>query len=240
MTLPTCTEKGYTTYTCECGDSYVSDYVNATGHSYTSEITTPATHLTEGVRTYTCHCGDTYTEVIEKIAEHTYNADVTAPTCTEGGFTTYTCECGDSYVSDYVNATGHSYTSEITTPATHLTEGVRTYTCHCGDTYAEVIRKNPLHTYTSVVVLKEPTCTSKGVVEYTCECGESYIGYIDAIGHIDEDGDFICDNCGKEFNRCTQMCHNNNPIAQFVWKIIITICKFFGIAKTCSCGRAHY
>lgn len=88
--------------------------------------------------------------------------------------------------------------------------------------------------------LNEPTCTSKGVVEYTCECGEAYIGYIDAIGHIDEDGDFICDNCGKEFNCCTQMCHSNNPVAQFVWKIIITICKFFGIAKNCSCGRAHY
>ena len=29
---PTCTEKGYTTYTCKCGDSYVSDYVYAIGH----------------------------------------------------------------------------------------------------------------------------------------------------------------------------------------------------------------
>ena len=30
---PTCTEKGYTTYTCFCGESYVDDYVNATGHN---------------------------------------------------------------------------------------------------------------------------------------------------------------------------------------------------------------
>ena len=29
---PTCTDKGYTTYTCECGDSYVDNYVNAKGH----------------------------------------------------------------------------------------------------------------------------------------------------------------------------------------------------------------
>ncbi len=35
VTAPTCTEKGYTTYTCACGDSYVSNYVNATGkHNY--------------------------------------------------------------------------------------------------------------------------------------------------------------------------------------------------------------
>lgn len=32
---PTCAEKGYTTYTCSCGNSYDSDYVNATGmHDY--------------------------------------------------------------------------------------------------------------------------------------------------------------------------------------------------------------
>ncbi|MBQ4572768.1 MAG: leucine-rich repeat domain-containing protein [Clostridia bacterium] len=29
----TCTEQGYTTYTCECGDSYVDDYVDALGHT---------------------------------------------------------------------------------------------------------------------------------------------------------------------------------------------------------------
>ncbi|MBQ7962522.1 MAG: hypothetical protein IJ289_07965 [Clostridia bacterium] len=31
VTAPTCTEKGYTTYTCECGDSYKDNYVDATG-----------------------------------------------------------------------------------------------------------------------------------------------------------------------------------------------------------------
>ena len=34
VTAPTCTEQGYTTYTCECGESYVDDYVEATGHSF--------------------------------------------------------------------------------------------------------------------------------------------------------------------------------------------------------------
>ncbi len=38
LTQPTCTEQGYTTYTCECGDSYVEDYVNATGHSYKNGV----------------------------------------------------------------------------------------------------------------------------------------------------------------------------------------------------------
>ena len=34
VTEPTCTEGGYTTYTCECGDSYVADHTAALGHEY--------------------------------------------------------------------------------------------------------------------------------------------------------------------------------------------------------------
>ena len=34
VTAPTCTEQGYTTYTCACGDSYVGDYVDALGHHF--------------------------------------------------------------------------------------------------------------------------------------------------------------------------------------------------------------
>ena len=41
VTAPTCTEQGYTTYTCACGDSYVDDYTDATGkHSYENNICT--------------------------------------------------------------------------------------------------------------------------------------------------------------------------------------------------------
>ena len=40
VTAPTCTEQGYTTYTCECGDSYVADYVDALGHEYADGVCT--------------------------------------------------------------------------------------------------------------------------------------------------------------------------------------------------------
>ncbi len=110
VTAPTCTEKGFTTYICECGDTYVADYVDETGHSHTSEITTPATHIKEGVMTFVCSCGDTYTETVARLPGHTYETVVTAPTCSEQGFTTYTCSCGDSYVDDYVDATSHNDT----------------------------------------------------------------------------------------------------------------------------------
>ena len=40
VTAPTCTEQGYTTYTCECGDSYVVDHVDALGHEYADGVCT--------------------------------------------------------------------------------------------------------------------------------------------------------------------------------------------------------
>lgn len=36
VTAPTCTERGYTTHTCSCGESYVDSYVDALGHKYNS------------------------------------------------------------------------------------------------------------------------------------------------------------------------------------------------------------
>ena len=109
-TAPSCTAQGFTTYTCECGDSYKSDYTDMLEHQYTSEITTTATHLIEGVKTFTCECGDSYTEPIDKLTAHTYEKSVTAPTCTDKGYTTYVCACGDEYIDDYVDIIDHSFT----------------------------------------------------------------------------------------------------------------------------------
>jgi len=68
VTPPTCTEGGYTTYTCTCGDSYVSDYTEANGHSWDGgTVTIQPTEDTEGVRTYTCGCGMTRTESIPRL-----------------------------------------------------------------------------------------------------------------------------------------------------------------------------
>ena len=66
VTAPTCTEKGYTTHTCACGDSYVDTYTDALGHAWDSgKVTKPATETEDGVKTFTCtRCGETKTEVI--------------------------------------------------------------------------------------------------------------------------------------------------------------------------------
>ena len=71
ITPPTCIEKGYTTYTCECGDSYIDDYVDETGHNHEAEIT-PPTCTEQGYTTYTCECGDTYIDNYVDATGHTF------------------------------------------------------------------------------------------------------------------------------------------------------------------------
>lgn len=55
-TSPTCTERGYTTYTCsKCGHSYQGDYTNAMGHRFGEWIVIKeATSTTSGTRERVC------------------------------------------------------------------------------------------------------------------------------------------------------------------------------------------
>ena len=144
VTAPTCTEKGYTTHTCACGDSYVDAYVDALGHAWDNgKVTKEPTETETGVKTFTCtRCGETRTETMPVIPHvHSYKDVVTAPTCTEKGYTTHTCACGDSYVDTYTDALGHAWDNgKVTKPATETEDGVKTFTCtRCGETKTETI-----------------------------------------------------------------------------------------------------
>ena len=67
VVAPTCTEQGYTLYTCSvCSASYKDNYTDAKGHSWNSgTVTTAATCEKSGVKTYTCTaCQTKKTETI--------------------------------------------------------------------------------------------------------------------------------------------------------------------------------
>ena len=70
VTAPTCTEKGYTTHTCACGDSYVDTYTDALGHAWDNgKVTKEPTETETGVKTFTCtRCGETKTESIPVVS----------------------------------------------------------------------------------------------------------------------------------------------------------------------------
>ena len=116
VTAPTCTEKGYTTYTCSCGHSYADNFKDALTHKWdTGVVTTAATHMMEGVKTYTCaNCQETRTEAIAKIAEHTWT---NWEAMEDGKNHTRTCECGEKETeahawSDWAEKDAGTYTRE--------------------------------------------------------------------------------------------------------------------------------
>ena len=146
VTAPTCTEKGYTVYTCACGDTYQSDEVAALGHDWTDatcaapksckrcavtegtatehtwdngKVTVEPTEEREGEKLFTCTvCAATRTESIPTLSHtHSYTLSVKVPTCTEKGYTVYSCRCGSSYVQNEVAALGHDWTAATCTTA---------------------------------------------------------------------------------------------------------------------------
>ena len=214
IVAPTCTEGGYTVYTCACGDSYEADRTEALGHDYASVVAAP-TCTQKGSTTFTCsRCGDSYVGDEKDALGHDYKAEVTAPTCTEGGYTVYTCvRCGDSHAGDETDALGHDWGEGVVTKQPTETEtGVRTYTCvRCGEKRTEPIPTlTHVHVYQAVATV--PTCTEKGFTTYTCDCGDSYTGSeTPALGHdydsvvtpptCTEQGctTHICKRCGDSF-----------------------------------------
>ena len=59
----TCSERGYTTYTCECGQTSEVTIPKLEAHEWDEgTVTTEATHFSTGVKTYMCGCGETKTD----------------------------------------------------------------------------------------------------------------------------------------------------------------------------------
>ncbi|MBR6916242.1 MAG: hypothetical protein IKN36_07770, partial [Clostridia bacterium] len=118
VTAPTCTDQGYTTYTCSiCGADYTDDYTEPLGHDLGEWIvTTDPTCTDAGEETRYCSRCDAYeTQPVDPLG-HNYVVEYTEPTCTEKGYTTHTCtRCGDAFVDAYVPALGHDFVDGICT-----------------------------------------------------------------------------------------------------------------------------
>jgi transposase-like protein len=195
---PTCTEKGYTQYTCsKCGKSYTSDYTNATGHKFGSWTTKAATCTANGSKTRSCaNCGKVETETI-KATGHTMGSWSTTKkaTCDTNGTKTRKCSACGHTETETIPATNHNWDEgKVTTTPTSCSDmGIKTYTCKtCGKTKTEQIKGS--HTfgewkyeeytykqdgYDRVSHRKVRTCTKCGYKEYgntpdhSCKKGSS-------------------------------------------------------------------
>ena len=141
VTAPTCTSKGYTTYTCtKCGHKYVGNYTSFAPHPYEVK-SVPANCTDDGYTINVCSvCGyvdESSKTITEKAAgtDHILEEKTVAPTCTEEGFTADICTvCGfvdEKTKKDIVPALGHDYSLDYVTDE----DGFRRYHCKRCDDY---------------------------------------------------------------------------------------------------------
>ncbi|MBE6811268.1 MAG: hypothetical protein E7523_00120 [Ruminococcaceae bacterium] len=177
VTDPTCTEDGFTTYTCTvCGHTYKDNKVVALGHNFVaSDILRDSTCTTTGVQLFVCSHDDSHTyEASIPMKEHNWlDRDCTKPS---------TCaDCG-SYSG---TAIGHNFSELIETiEKTCDTDGYSVYGCiRCDETEK---RDFVTASHDLVFVKAEvPTCTEIGwdAYEYCKACDYTTYEEIKELGH---------------------------------------------------------
>ena len=177
VTAPTCTADGYTTYTCSCGESYVSDKVPFLGHSFGDWVTTlEPTETATGLSERKCSvCGTAETNVLGMlIAGHTHSYTeevVTTASCTREGEKRLSCQCGEVY-TEKIAKTPHDYKSVVKQPDC-VNGGYTTHTCTvCSDSYVDSYTNALDHAYDVKII--SSTCIAKGSKITTCTRCNAY------------------------------------------------------------------
>lgn len=207
VTDPTCTEDGYTTYTCSvCEDTYTGDVVPATGHHYTVTVeklepTCQEVGYTEYKKCETCGAIDPENPKEEIPAEDhgAVKIDHKDATCTEDGYDVFKCKKeGCPYNAEggtkcIIYATGHSFEKIADKAATCETDGVKAHNeCkNCGEWYAanvkdSDIKAKPINKDDYIIPATGHKPVVKDAIAATCDKE----GKASAL---------VCDVCGKEF-----------------------------------------
>lgn len=261
ITPPTCTDDGYTTYTCkDCGKTYDEEFVPALGHDFENfKVIIPVTCTTDGKKERTCkRCNYVDSEVIQKLG-HDYVTTVVPPTCTADGYTKHVCSrCNDTYNDpEIVKATGHAFNVESGVQykaATCTTAQKLYYSCACGynPKNSELIYDGDpaLGHYEGLrQVVKDSTCTEEGYGNLICgRCNTVYGTYkIPKKLHNNNGGTRVtgygqctgtcgyykCSGCGKDNTWFdNRSSHYQGRVAQTTYPT----CQRSGV-NTIYCGR---
>ncbi len=178
---PTCTEDGYTQYTCKvCGGGYKDIFVNKLGHKLVDTVT-DATCTTDGYTTHTCSvCGYEYKDTPVLAVGHQYGeAKEIAATCTEDAYTQQICTvCGGEKKTNIQTgtATGHTFIDDAAV-AVSCTKDGKTAGQHCDVCgFVNVAQETIPATGHKVVEIskKDSTCIAAGHTagSYCSVCGE--------------------------------------------------------------------
>lgn len=99
VTLPTCESQGYTTHTCECGDSYVDAYVPESHELVVRDAKEPTCTEPGNLEYFTCRKCDYTTYEAIPATGHSFEEKITRfPTTQHTGVKSRICsECGETH-----------------------------------------------------------------------------------------------------------------------------------------------
>ena len=248
ITQPTCTEKGYTTYTCECGDTYVGDYIDELNHDELVHQAQAPTCVDVGWEEYvTCErdgCNySTYVE-IPATGEHIWDDGevTTLPTCTEKGVKTFTCTvCKTATYTEAVDELNHDDLVHQAQEPTCVDVGWEEYvTCEregCDYSTYKEISATGVHTWDDGKITTEPTCTEKGVKTFTCTVCKTttYTEEVPENGHDYED--VVTGPTCEEQGYTTHICYCGY---RYIDTYVNISHKFVDREQCSSCGCDYY
>ena len=164
-------------------------------HSYSENVTTPATCTSVGSKHLSCACGYEKDVEIPQL-EHSYTGAIKSDGNGENATHSFKCVNG---CNNYGGAENHTWNGGVvTTPAKCEAEGVMTYTCTmdgCGATYTESI---------------EALTHIDANTDHKCDrnCGKTDMGtHADA----NDDDDHVCDyGCGVTLENCSDADDDGN------------------------------
>ena len=179
--------------------------------------------------------------------------DVKAATCTEEGYTgnTYCLGCGKLIATGSSSKnTGHNFGEwEVVTAATCTEEGLEKRVCKNDETHVEERTITATGHTPETVGAKDATCTEDGYtgdsVCKTCNATLETGKVIAAKGHVDEDGDSVCDVCKEKLSSetpetpCDCACHQKG-FKKLWFKICLFFQMIFDKNRVCKCGVWHY
>ena len=218
------TESGYVIYKCShdgCAKELKS-VIPASGHSFTSAVTTEPTCTEKGVKTFTCtvhtDCKSNYTEEIPALGHLAGDVELTAATCLSEGSATVRCTregCSAVLHSKKIAKLPHTFndTNRVVVEPTCQTTGSVTYTCTTAGCTAKLVTtldKIP-HDY-GFKKSVPPTCTDSGYDVYSCateHCTASYnVVTESATGHnfTEDTTRYVAPGCatvGHKYFKCS-------------------------------------
>lgn len=264
VTPATCTEDGYTTYTCDCGYSYTSNAVTALGHDMPNNwtINKEATCTEDGLKSKTCQrtgCNYSVSETITAPG-HNWEAKNTPATCTEKGKTWERCSNCTAIRNEVdIPELGHDLGDWIIdTPAGCTTDGTKHKDCsRCSYQVTDTIPQIG-HNYKDIVTAA--TCTTGGYRTHTCDnCGNTYSdAETSALGHnmgswiVDKAATYTakgskhrdCQRTGCDYTETADIPKKTRPVSThthyYSENIVEPTCITGGYTTyKCSCGDSY-